>query len=206
MVALLVTPEGLPVGYELFPGKTYEGHTLIGAIAALRVRYPGTRFTMVADAGLINRENEKALREKGIAYKLGARLKGQSKAVKAKVLDPEGYRDWTDASDAVPVDRYRCIGVCRVQQCGPMNLMVPYTPVMILDDSGDHPTPVMWNQGKDISPLGVEFFTPVFLFADNLVITPGDRLVIRDVYFKIRNRCCVSRFSSADCLFFHKFP
>ena len=87
-----------------------------------------------------------------------------------------------------------------------MNLMVPYTPVMILDDSGNHPTPVMWNQGKDISPLGVEFFAPVFLFADNLVITPGDRLVIRDVYFKIRKKCCISRFSSADCLFFTNSP
>ena len=28
MLALMVTSEGLPVGYELFPGNTWEGHTL----------------------------------------------------------------------------------------------------------------------------------------------------------------------------------
>lgn len=110
MFALLVTPEGLPVGYELFPGKTYEGHTLIGAIETLRRRYPETRFTVVADAGLINQENEQALRKQGIPYVLGARLKSQTKAVKAKILDASGYRDWTDVA-GVPVDRYRCIEV-----------------------------------------------------------------------------------------------
>ncbi len=28
LFALLITPDGLPIGYELFPGNTYEGNTL----------------------------------------------------------------------------------------------------------------------------------------------------------------------------------
>ena len=32
VVALMVTPEGFPVGYEVFSGSTFEGHTLIPVI------------------------------------------------------------------------------------------------------------------------------------------------------------------------------
>ena len=41
VLALLITPEGLPVGYGLFPGNLYEGHTLVKALAALERRHPG---------------------------------------------------------------------------------------------------------------------------------------------------------------------
>ena len=41
--ALLATPEGLPVGYELFPGSTYEGSTLVDALGALEKRHGDAR-------------------------------------------------------------------------------------------------------------------------------------------------------------------
>ena len=111
LFALLVTPEGIPVGYRLLPGDTYEGTTLIAAMEELRGRHPGVRFTVVADAGLINRTNEAALREHQIPYILGARLKASPKAIKEKVLEAEGFRPWpVDSGLAdLPVDRYRCL-------------------------------------------------------------------------------------------------
>ena len=44
MLALLVTSEGLPVGYELFPDNTWEGHTLKVALEALEKRFYITRL------------------------------------------------------------------------------------------------------------------------------------------------------------------
>ena len=63
--ALLATPEGLPVGYELFPGNAYEGSTLVDALEALEKRHGDAKFTVVADAAMLTRENEAALKERG---------------------------------------------------------------------------------------------------------------------------------------------
>ena len=94
LFAILITPEGLPVGYELFPGNTYEGGTLVPALERLESRLPGTRITVVADAAMISRENEAALRARGTPYILGARLKSRSAAEKRQILDTDGYDAW----------------------------------------------------------------------------------------------------------------
>ena len=49
LFALLVTQQGLPVGYELFPGNTYEGSTLVRSLEALEKRHGDASFTAVAD-------------------------------------------------------------------------------------------------------------------------------------------------------------
>ena len=59
MLALMVTSEGLPVGYELFPGNTWEGHTLKVAIEALEKRFDITRIMVVANGGMLS--NQKML-------------------------------------------------------------------------------------------------------------------------------------------------
>ena len=39
VLALMVTKEGLPIGYELFSGDTFDGHTLIPSLKILRDKY-----------------------------------------------------------------------------------------------------------------------------------------------------------------------
>ena len=94
LFAILITPEGLPVGYELFPGNTYEGGTLVSALERLESRLPGTRLTVVADAAMISAANESALRARGTPYILGARLKNRNRAETERILDPGGYSAW----------------------------------------------------------------------------------------------------------------
>lgn len=74
VVALMVTPEGFPVGYEVFSGNTFEGHTLIPVIKSFIKKHKIERFTVVADAAMISTENVAALRAKKINYIVGARL------------------------------------------------------------------------------------------------------------------------------------
>ena len=94
-----MTPEGLPLGCEIFPGNTYEGDTLIPAVEKLAARAPGARLAVIADAGLLSKANEAALRARGIPFILGARLKSLPRALKDKVLDGDGCRTRDGAAE-----------------------------------------------------------------------------------------------------------
>ena len=74
VVALMVTPEGFPIGYEVFAGSTFEGHTLIPVIKSFIKKYQVQCFTVVADAAMISTENVAALKAEKINYIVGARL------------------------------------------------------------------------------------------------------------------------------------
>lgn len=74
LVALMVTPEGLPVSYEVFAGNTFEGHTLIPVIKSFIKKHKVQNFTVVADAAMISTANVAVLREEKINYIVGARL------------------------------------------------------------------------------------------------------------------------------------
>jgi len=74
LVALMVTPEGFPVAYEVFSGNTFEGHTLIPMIKSFIKAHDVQHFAVVADAAMISTENVDALRGERISYIVGARL------------------------------------------------------------------------------------------------------------------------------------
>lgn len=74
VVALMVTPEGFPVGYEVFSGNTFEGHTIIPVIKSFVNKHKVKHFTIVADAAMISTNNVEALRAENINYIVGARL------------------------------------------------------------------------------------------------------------------------------------
>jgi transposase len=93
LLSLLVTKEGLPVAYQIFPGDTYEGHTLIPSLKELRQKYKIDKVIMVADSGLFNDKNVSALEDEGFEYIVGARLKNMSKAIKAQILNKQNYKE-----------------------------------------------------------------------------------------------------------------
>jgi transposase len=59
---LLVTPEGVPLGFEVYPGNTFEGQTINSIVTKLREKYRVRRFIFVADRGLFSKKNLQALR------------------------------------------------------------------------------------------------------------------------------------------------
>jgi transposase len=50
----MVTNEGFPIGYEIFSGNTFEGHTIIPVIKRFIERTQVKEFTVVADAAMIS--------------------------------------------------------------------------------------------------------------------------------------------------------
>ena len=86
IMALMVTPEGLPVGYEVLPGATFEGHSLPVALERLRELHDLGRVISVTDRGMMNAENIRAIEEAGLHYIVGAKLQTLSRAIKERVL------------------------------------------------------------------------------------------------------------------------
>ena len=93
LLALMVTKEGLPIGYEAFSGSTYEGHTLIPAIKKLKEKYQIKQVVFVADSGMMNTPNLQEMQNEGIEYIVGARLKNRPKSLQDQVLNQSNYVD-----------------------------------------------------------------------------------------------------------------
>lgn len=106
MLAMMVTHHGLPIAYETFEGNTYEGSTLIPTLAKLRKKYKINRVILVADSGLINKENVEQIAATGLEYVIGARIKNSSKIIIDKALSDEGY---TSISDGIKGKYYAFI-------------------------------------------------------------------------------------------------
>ena len=79
----------------MFPGNTWEGHTLKVAIEALEKRFDITRIMVVADAGMLSKDNQKMLGDKGLPYILGYRMRSAPAAFKARILSKEGAQPWS---------------------------------------------------------------------------------------------------------------
>ncbi len=92
MLGLLVDRDGVPVGYQLFPGNTYEPNTLPVILEKLKTKYHITRIVLVADRGIIMRGNVDELRKAQMDFILGMKLWGMTKAWQADVMDKSQYR------------------------------------------------------------------------------------------------------------------
>ena len=96
LLALMVTTDGLPVGYQIFPGDVYEGHTLIPALKKIREKYDIDRIVFVADSAMLSKDNIaelESLEEHKFSYIVGARLKNMAGSLKDKILDHNNYRE-----------------------------------------------------------------------------------------------------------------
>jgi len=91
-LGLLVGLGGLTIGYDIFEGNIFEGHTLIPFLAAIQQRFGVKKPIVVADAGLLTTANIKALEDQQYTYIIGARLRNQPDAVKALIH----AHPWTD--------------------------------------------------------------------------------------------------------------
>jgi len=85
-IGLLVGLGGYAIGYDIFEGNTYEGHTLIPFLEKISRKFNLDKPVVIADAGLLSNENIKALKANGYEYILGARLKNESERIKTGIL------------------------------------------------------------------------------------------------------------------------
>ena len=71
VVALVVTPDGLPVAYEVYAGNTHEASTLREFLDRVESRYGSARRTWLMDRGIPTEETLEEMRRRGIDYLVG---------------------------------------------------------------------------------------------------------------------------------------
>lgn len=91
VMGLLIDKTGKPIGYELFKGNTYEGHTLIKTITKLKQRFKIDTIVIVADRGLNSKLNLKEIRDAGYHYIVSGRLKSMKRNIQEIVLNQADY-------------------------------------------------------------------------------------------------------------------
>jgi transposase len=87
MLGLLVGKDGYPIGYELFEGNTFEGHTLIPVLEKYIERFKLEKPIVIADSGLLSNSNIKELKKNNYGFIIGARIKNESSQIIKKILN-----------------------------------------------------------------------------------------------------------------------
>jgi transposase len=88
---LLIDQNKQPVGYEVYHGKQYEGHTLSDAITRLKKQYQIEKVICVADTGMMNKENVMGVEGAEYEYIFGERLRNISEDKQDEILDLTKY-------------------------------------------------------------------------------------------------------------------
>jgi len=70
-IALVVTFDGFPLGYEVFPGNTHDATTVKTIVATMEARHGAVGKVWIMDRGMASAENVAWLRETGRRYILG---------------------------------------------------------------------------------------------------------------------------------------
>lgn len=87
MIGLLVGENGYPIGYDIFKGNTFEGHTFLPVLQAIGKKYGFPNPVVVADAGLLSKDNIEILKNNGYTFIIGARIKNEAEAVKKDIFE-----------------------------------------------------------------------------------------------------------------------
>jgi len=82
----LVGKGGYPIGYDIFEGNAFEGHTLIPILSKMKKKYAISTFTVVADSALLSRDNLEKLKDNKYHFIIGARIKNESTCLQAQIL------------------------------------------------------------------------------------------------------------------------
>lgn len=88
-LGLLVGLGGYVIGYDIFEGNTHEGKTLIPFIENISKKFQLNKPIVVADSGLLSKDNIEALKAMEYKYIIGARLKNESESIKRQILEKE---------------------------------------------------------------------------------------------------------------------
>ena len=91
VMGLLIDAFGLPIGYELFSGNTFDGKTMVKALENIKKRFGIQRVIIVADRGLNSKSNLLHIKEAGYGYIVASKIKSMSISQQEKILDDTGF-------------------------------------------------------------------------------------------------------------------
>ncbi|MEM7396091.1 MAG: IS1634 family transposase, partial [Verrucomicrobiota bacterium] len=98
-IGLVVTPEGLPLAYEVFAGNRADVTTVEEMFDLMERQYGKAQRIWAMDRGMVSEENLDTLRERGALYIVGT-PKARLKKFEAELLDE---KNWNEVQHGVEV-------------------------------------------------------------------------------------------------------
>ena len=89
-LGLFTTTEGYPLAYDVYEGNKFEGHTLKENLEKFQERFKlseKNKPIVVADRGMLNKDNLTYLEENGYTYIIGAKIKNLSNEIKEYIAN-----------------------------------------------------------------------------------------------------------------------
>ncbi len=97
-IGLVVTTDGIPLGYEVFDGNTNDSTTVERIVGAMENKYGQAERVWVMDRGMVSEANLKFLRERGGSYIVGT-PKAMLRRFEQHLVD----KDWHEVQAGVEV-------------------------------------------------------------------------------------------------------
>jgi transposase len=99
-IGLVVSEDGLPLGYEVFEGNRHDSTTLKTIVETMERKYGKSQRIWVLDRGIVSEENLRMLRERDGRY-----IVGTPKATLRRFEQHLLEQDWTEVQPGVEVKR-----------------------------------------------------------------------------------------------------
>jgi transposase len=103
VIALIVTPEGFPLSYEVLAGNTADCTTLSEMLMRIEQRYGKAKRIWVMDRGIPTEQSLAKMREMGASYLVGT-PKGRLGKLEQRLLE----QPWAKVREGVQVKRLVC--------------------------------------------------------------------------------------------------
>ena len=89
-IGLVVTTDGIPLGYEVFDGNTHDSQTVETIVQAMEKKYGRANRIWVLDRGMVSEDNLRFLRQRGGSYIVGT-PKGMLRQFERYLTDKEWH-------------------------------------------------------------------------------------------------------------------
>ncbi len=99
-IGLVVTEDGLPLGYEVFEGNRHDSTTLKTIVDAMEQKYGRSQRIWVLDRGIVSADNLEMLRNRGGRY-----IVGTPKSMLRQFERHLTEHDWTEVQSGVEVKK-----------------------------------------------------------------------------------------------------
>jgi transposase len=97
-IGLVVTTDGIPLGYEVFDGNTHDSTTVETIVKAMEAKYGRANRIWVMDRGMVSENNLKFLRQRGGSY-----IVGTPKAMLRRFEQHLTEKEWHEVQSGVEV-------------------------------------------------------------------------------------------------------
>ena len=109
ILALILNENKVPIGYEIFPGNTYEGHTVEKTIEDLKTKFDIDKIVFIGDRGILSKDNLKKISQSGNEYIVKAKLSSLPKKIKTDIFNKSTYKmiSGVDNEESILMKEYR---------------------------------------------------------------------------------------------------